>query len=102
MSEDSKFSQAKSGSLLNLVLPHLSSTLEIPFMALTNGRYKSSRHRAVVKSQCDRRSLAFFMNPKGFLIQFAADFESWSSQLLNINANSAQLAADAYFQIHAL
>ncbi|KAI9127235.1 hypothetical protein K1719_001794 [Acacia pycnantha] len=35
------------------------------FMALTNGRYKSSRHRAVVNSQCDRRSLAFFMNPKG-------------------------------------
>ncbi|XP_028754758.1 gibberellin 20 oxidase 2-like [Neltuma alba] len=35
------------------------------FMALTNGRYKSSRHRAVVNNQCDRRSLAFFINPKG-------------------------------------
>ena len=33
--------------------------------ALTNGIYKSSRHRAVVNSQSDRRSLAFFMNPKG-------------------------------------
>ncbi|KAI9078230.1 hypothetical protein K1719_039844 [Acacia pycnantha] len=35
------------------------------FMALTNGRYKSSHHRPAVSSQCDRRSLAFFMNPKG-------------------------------------
>lgn len=33
--------------------------------ALTNGRYKSSRHRAVVNKHKERRSLAFFMCPNG-------------------------------------
>ncbi|KAL7141944.1 hypothetical protein ABFS83_08G089300 [Erythranthe nasuta] len=34
------------------------------FMALTNGRYKSCLHRAVVNKERVRRSLVFFVNPK--------------------------------------
>ncbi|KAF3773991.1 Sexual differentiation process protein, partial [Nymphaea thermarum] len=33
------------------------------FMALTNGKYKSCLHRAVVKKESERRSLAFFLCP---------------------------------------
>ncbi|KAF3779366.1 Gibberellin 20 oxidase 3 [Nymphaea thermarum] len=31
--------------------------------ALTNGKYKSCLHRAVVKKESERRSLAFFLCP---------------------------------------
>uniref|UniRef100_A0A0E0HEN2 Fe2OG dioxygenase domain-containing protein n=4 Tax=Oryza TaxID=4527 RepID=A0A0E0HEN2_ORYNI len=34
------------------------------FMALTNGRYKSCLHRAVVHREQERRSLAFFLCPR--------------------------------------
>ncbi|XP_002527606.2 gibberellin 20 oxidase 2 [Ricinus communis] len=34
------------------------------FMALTNGKYKSCLHRAVVNKESERRSIAFFVNPK--------------------------------------
>ncbi|KAJ0233821.1 Gibberellin 20 oxidase 3 [Hirschfeldia incana] len=35
------------------------------FMALTNGIYKSCLHRAVVNSERDRKTFAFFLCPKG-------------------------------------
>ncbi|KAK9008730.1 hypothetical protein V6N11_075613 [Hibiscus sabdariffa] len=35
------------------------------FMALSNGRFKSCMHRAVVNSQETRKSLAFFLSPAG-------------------------------------
>ncbi|KAL9248140.1 hypothetical protein vseg_021496 [Gypsophila vaccaria] len=34
------------------------------FMALSNGRYKSCLHRAMVNKDKERRSLVFFVNPK--------------------------------------
>ncbi|XP_004504115.2 gibberellin 20 oxidase 3-like [Cicer arietinum] len=52
-----------------LALPPKPNTLVInigdTFMALTNGLYKSCLHRVLVSNKVERKSITFFMNPRG-------------------------------------
>ncbi|KAL0693761.1 hypothetical protein Bca4012_060941 [Brassica carinata] len=62
------------------------------FMALTNGRYKSCLHRAVVNSKIERKTLAFFLSPKMDKVELSPKVKN----ILLLDSEGKRIAAKYY------